>query len=99
MPPDLHRFTPSDARIYVRSEDGQQLELNLDHITEIHFDQGAEHDNMANAFGFLTKAFQGVSVTLKALQISMTKLSTTDGEEKNVSPEDWERMILNGIHN
>ncbi len=34
MPPDSHRFIPSDARVYVRSEDGRQVEFNLDHVTE-----------------------------------------------------------------
>lgn len=40
MPPDSHRFIPSDARVYVRSEDGRQVEFNLDHVTEIHIDHG-----------------------------------------------------------
>ena len=98
MPPDLHRFTPTGARIYVRSEDGRQVELNLAHVQEIHFDRGADHDYMANAFRYFDAAAEQVGITLKGLQLAI-KLSTPDGEEKDVSYEDWERMILNGIHN
>lgn len=98
MPPDLHRFTPADARVYVRSEDGRQLELNLDHVSEIHFDRGADTDYMANAFGAFGAMSEQIGITLKGLQLAV-KLSTEGGEEKDVSNEDWERMILNGIHN
>lgn len=98
MPPDLHRFNPTDARIYVRSDDGRQVELNLDHVTEIHFDRGADHDYMANPFMAFAAASGQIGITLKALQLAV-KLATADGEEKDVSNDDWESMILNGIHN
>lgn len=97
MPPDLHRFNPTDARVYVRSEDGRQVEFNLDHVTEINFDRGAEHDYMANPFMAFGAVAGQIGITLKALQLAV-KL-TEDGEEKDVTNDDWERMILNGIHN
>ncbi len=53
---------------------------------------------MANAFRYFDAAAEQVGITLKGLQLAV-KLSTPDGEEKDVSYEDWERMILNGIHN
>lgn len=60
--------------------------------------KGADHDYMANAFRYFDAAAEQVGITLKGLQLAV-KLSTPDGEEKDVSYEDWERMILNGIHN
>lgn len=99
MPPDSHRFIPSDARVYVRPEDGRQVEFNLDHVTEIHIDHGSDNDYMATAFGRFAEVSQEISLTLKGLQLGIAKLTTPDGEARDVSYEDWERMILNGIHN
>lgn len=90
MPPDSHRFTPSEAIMYIRSMSGELVEFTLNHLDEI---------NIEREFNTLAEATEQTCVTLKGLQASMVTSVSADGKEKDIASEDWEQMILNGIHN
>ena len=90
MPPVPHRFTPSEAVVYIRSLGGELVEFTLNHLDEI---------NIEREFNALVEATEQTCITLKGLQASMVTVVSADGEEKDIASKDWERMILNGIHN
>ena len=90
MPPDLHRFTPSEAKLHIYSREGELIEFTINHLEWI---------NIEREFNALAEAAEQTCITLKGLQASMVTLISDDGEEKAISREDWEQMILNGIHN
>lgn len=90
MPPDSHSFTPSEAKLYIHSREGELIEFTLHQLDEI---------NIEREFNALAEAAEQTCITLKGLRASMVALVSADGEEKDIAGEDWERMILNGIHN
>ena len=90
MPSDSYRFTPSEAKLYIHSREGELIEFTLHQLDEI---------NIEREFNTLTEDTEQACITLKGLQASMVTFVSGDGEEKDISREYWEQMILNGIHN
>lgn len=97
-----HLRPPHSGKFYITDRDGRQVEFMADFISEISISQELEREPIA----VLENAMRTFSQASKKLTLSMTiigdVLATLTGEGKDATPvsyEDWERMILNGIHN
>lgn len=97
-----HFRPPYNGKFYITDRDGRQIEFKADFISEINISQEVECEPIT----VLENAMRTFSQASKTLTLSMTiigdVLATLTGEGKDAAPvsyEDWERMILNGIHN
>ena len=82
-----HFRPPYNGKFYIMDRDGRQVEVKADFINEIN----------------LSHEIEPVPATVleNAMKVFSRASSLTEGDDKDAIPlsyDDWEKMILHGIH-
>lgn len=97
-----HFRPPYDGKFYITDRDGRQIEVKADFISEINLSHEIEPAPIT-VLGNAMKVFSRASktVTLSMTIVGDVIASLAEGDDKDATPlsyDDWEKMILNGIH-
>ena len=97
-----HLRPPYSGKFYIRDNDGKEIELNVDFITELDMSREVELDTVSifdNAMRAVVQTANKLTIALTALGEMTVTFKDGDNEKSRLPDDAWETMILNGIHN
>lgn len=97
-----HFRPPYDGKFYITDRDGRQVEFKADFISEINISHEVESEPitvLGNAMKVFSQASKKLTLSMTIIGDVLASLVGEDDKATPVSCDDWERMILNGIHN
>lgn len=97
-----HFRPPYNGKFYITDRDGQQMEFKADFISEINIAHEIEPEPIAvfeNAMKVFSRASKKLTLSMTIIGDVLASLVGEGKEATSPSYDDWEKMMLNGIHN